>query len=235
MFREIPALRIRGTTAEPFSDEVMVEIPLTIQVNGRSVGTAMTSPVDLPEFVTGFLFTTGTIGALSELVSLEIDGETARVVVKQSTTTVLQQKADPAGAPRVPAETIIKGLFEVLESELHNRTGGAQAVGLIVPPAVVYRAEDIGRHNALDRVIGFGLMHNIDFRNSFVVCSGRISAAMARKCVIAGIPVAATRGATTTEAIRVATEGDLTIIGFVRRESMNVYTGRHRIEWSKKD
>ena len=235
MFRKIPALRIRGTTAEPFSDEVMVEIPLTIQVNGRSVGTAMTSPVDLPEFVTGFLFTTGTLGALSELVSLEIDGETARVVVKQSATTVLQHKADPACAPRVPAETIIKGLFEVLESELHNRTGGAQAVGLIVPPAVVYRAEDIGRHNALDRVIGFGLMHNIDFRNSFVVCSGRISAAMARKCVIAGIPVAATRGATTTEAIRVATEGDLTIIGFVRRESMNVYTGRHRIEWSKKD
>ncbi len=121
----------------------------------------------------------------------------------------------------------------MLESDLHNRTGGAQAVGLIVPPAVVYRAEDIGRHNALDRVIGFGLMHNIDFRNSFVVCSGRISAAMARKCIIAGIPVAATRGATTTEAIRVATEGDLTIIGFVKRESMNVYTGCHRIECSK--
>jgi FdhD protein len=231
MFRSIPSLRIRGTKAEHFADEVMVEIPLKISVNGTIITTAMTSPVDLTEFVTGFLFTSGVIGSISDINSLKIEDHEAIIIVDHTGGSPFPGRKLPDDSFRISPDQITDGLFEVLESDLHTRTGGAQTVGLIIPPVtVVYRAEDIGRHNALDRVIGYGLLNDIDLRRSFVVCSGRISATMARKCVLAGIPLAATRGATTTEAIRVATEGALTIVGFVRRESMNVYSEINRIK-----
>jgi FdhD protein len=89
--------------------------------------------------------------------------------------------------------------------------------------------EDIGRHNALDKVIGYGLKHGVDFSRTIVTCSGRLSSEMVRKCLIANIPIIASRGATTTLAISMGEQSGLTIIGFVRGPKMNIYTGVERI------
>ncbi len=89
--------------------------------------------------------------------------------------------------------------------------------------------EDIGRHNALDKVIGYGLKHGVDFSRTVVTCSGRLSSEMVRKCLMANIPVIASRGATTTLAISMAEQAGLTIIGFVRSQKMNIYTGVERV------
>jgi len=90
--------------------------------------------------------------------------------------------------------------------------------------------EDIGRHNALDKVIGYGLKHNVDFSRTIVTCSGRLSSEMVRKCLIANIPIIASRGATTTLAISMGEQSGLTIIGFVRSQKMNIYTGVERVK-----
>ena len=123
-------------------------------------------------------------------------------------------------------KTIMK---ETLVSDLHTRTGGIHIIGLFGPEGKICIIEDIGRHNALDRAIGYGLKHGVDFSRTIVTCSGRISSEMVRKCLMANIPIIASRGATTTLAISMAEKADLTVIGFVRSQKMNIYTGVERV------
>jgi FdhD protein len=118
---------------------------------------------------------------------------------------------------------------ETLASDLHTRTGGIHIIGLFSPEGKICIIEDIGRHNALDRAIGYGLKHGVDFSRTIVTCSGRLSSEMVRKCLMANIPVIASRGATTTLAISMGEKAGLTIIGFVRSQKMNIYTGAERI------
>ncbi|HIH73988.1 MAG TPA: formate dehydrogenase accessory sulfurtransferase FdhD [Methanosarcina sp.] len=126
--------------------------------------------------------------------------------------------------------SIIKSIMkETLVSDLHTRTGGIHIVGLFGQDGKICVIEDIGRHNALDKAIGYGLKHGVDFSSTVVTCSGRLSSEMVRKCLMANIPVIASRGATTTLAINMAEQAGLTIVGFVRSQKMNIYTGAERI------
>jgi FdhD protein len=119
---------------------------------------------------------------------------------------------------------------EGLESDLHVKTGGIHVVVLADREGVIVRSEDIGRHNAMDRVIGYGLRNGTDFSKTFVICSGRISSEMARKCLIANIPIVISRGATTTLAIDIAKRTGLTIVAFARSMRMMIYTNQERIQ-----
>jgi len=125
--------------------------------------------------------------------------------------------------------TITNIMKDTLVSELHTRTGGIHIVGLFGPEGRICVMEDIGRHNALDKAIGYGLKHDVDFSRTIIASSGRISSEMIRKCLIANIPIIASRGATTTLAIRLGEQSGLTILGFVRGQKMNIYTGIERI------
>ncbi|MFZ0182138.1 MAG: formate dehydrogenase accessory sulfurtransferase FdhD, partial [Methanoregula sp.] len=118
---------------------------------------------------------------------------------------------------------------EVLESELHTITGGIHVVGLASKDGIITRSEDIGRHNALDRVIGYGLKNKIDLSKTFAICSGRVSSEMVRKCLIANIPVMISRGATTTLAVTIAEQTGVCIVGFVRSAKMIIYTHPERV------
>jgi FdhD protein len=118
---------------------------------------------------------------------------------------------------------------QTLQSDLHAKTGGVHIVGLFIPDGVVCIAEDIGRHNALDRVIGYGLLNNVIFSHTFAVSSGRVSSEMVRKCLVAGIPVIVSRSATTSLAVEMAENTGLTIIGFARSDQMNIYTHPERV------
>lgn len=129
----------------------------------------------------------------------------------------------------IDASIINSTMKETLTSELHSRTGGIHIVGLFGPDGRICIMEDIGRHNALDKAIGYGLRNGIDFSRTFVASSGRLSSEMVRKCLIANIPIIASRGATTTLAIGMAEQAGLTVIGFVRSQKMNIYSGSERV------
>ena len=103
-------------------------------------------------------------------------------------------------------------------------------VGLASADGVIARSEDIGRHNALDRVIGHGLRNRIDFSRTFAICSGRISSEMVRKCLIANIPVMISRGATTTLAVTIAQDTGVCVVGFVRSTKLNIYSHPERVQ-----
>ena len=126
-------------------------------------------------------------------------------------------------------DDIRAAMKQTLQSDLHAKTGGIHIVGLFNPGGMVCVAEDIGRHNALDRVIGYGLLNKVSFPGTFAVSSGRVSSEMVRKCLIAGIPAIVSRSATTSLAVEMAEKTGLTIIGFARSDQMNIYTHPERI------
>ena len=111
-------------------------------------------------------------------------------------------------------------------------TGGIHIVALLDGSKILSVSEDIGRHNALDRVIGHALRNKMDLAHTYVIVSGRISSEMVRKCLIANIPVIVSRGATTTLAVEIAEKTGLTVAGFARGGKMNIYSHRERITGS---
>lgn len=252
MYRTVPCIINDNGSMIPSSHDVVIEVPLSVFVNGRHALTAMISPVMLEEFVTGFLYTERIIRKLEDINSLRIEEKSASppsasVLTKNPFSIMLSSKTvlsgcggdtsylDPDRLPKIQSDmttelsTIKKIMKETLVSDLHTRTGGIHIVGLFGPAGKICIMEDIGRHNALDKVIGYGLKYNVDFSKTIVTCSGRLSSEMVRKCLIANIPIIASRGATTTLAISMGEQSGLTIIGFVRGQKMNIYTGVERV------
>ncbi|MGB2842573.1 MAG: formate dehydrogenase accessory sulfurtransferase FdhD [Halobacteriota archaeon] len=247
MKKEINCIKLNGERITESKDKVVIEEPLSIFVNGRHFVTTLISPQMKKEFVIGHLFSEGIIRDVEELESLQIEESIANVLLSSPLKVLAARKLivsgcgggasflDESKLPKVSSDLKIDAVevFEAVKSisgsDLHRITGGVHVVGLFNRRGRICISEDIGRHNALDKVIGYGLTENIDFEWTFVACTGRISSEMALKCSAANIPVVASRGATTSLAIEIAGKTGLCIIGFVRGERMNVYTNRGRI------
>ena len=248
MFRHLPCIRVNGDTFEAATHEVIEELPYALLVNGRHAMTAMMSPVDLEDFVTGYLFTEQIVRGIEEIESIRIEPNRLSVITTNLFKVLGPKKTilsgcggsasfiDPEKLPKVKSEfrinpaTIAMMVKSVLNSELHMTTGGIHIVALAGKDGVIAVSEDIGRHNALDRVIGHGLRNRTDFSKTFVIVSGRISSEMVRKCLVANIPVIVSRGATTTLAVDIATKTGLCVVGFARGGKMNIYSHGYRIE-----
>jgi len=248
MYQKLPFIRIDDNRFSQGLHEVIEEVPFALFINGRHAMTAMLSPVQLEDFVTGYLFTEQIIKTVDEIESIKIENNRLSVITKNLFKVLGQKKTilsgcggsvsfiDTGKLPSVKSDFSIDSpaigsmIKMVLESELHNKTGGIHVVALVSAEGIIARSEDIGRHNALDRVIGHALRRNIDLSCTYAICSGRVSSEMVRKCLIAGIPVIVSRGATTTLAIDIAKKTGLCIIGFVRGSRMNVYTHPERVK-----
>ncbi len=252
MYRKVPCIRIIGGISERILHEVVEEIPYALFVNGRHMMTAMMSPDGIEDFVTGFLFTEQVIRKADEIESIKLDKNRISVITTNLFKVLGPKKTilsgcggsasyiDPEKLPKIHSVFSISTAFitdmmkNTLNSELYKITGGIHVVALVGAQKIISGSEDIGRHNALDRVIGYALRNGIDLSNTFIIASGRISSEMARKCLIANIPIIISRGATTTLAIEIADKNGLSIVGFARGDKMNVYTHPERIEVSKK-
>ena len=248
MYKIIPCIKSESGVFTPGTHEVIEEIPLAVTINGRHALTVMTSPHMIRELVTGLLFTERIIHGAEELESVQIEPGRVSVLTTNPFKILVSKKTvlsgcggsssylDVAKLPHVTSDlvldaaTITSAVKETLQSDLHVKTGGIHIIGLFNDKGPVIITEDIGRHNALDRVIGYGLLNRVNFPGTFVVSSGRISSEMVRKCLVAGIPVIVSRGATTTLAVEMAEQTGLTVAGFVRGLKMNIYTHPWRVK-----
>jgi FdhD protein len=145
----------------------------------------------------------------------------------------LRSRFSPADDPvRIDTE-VLAALPDALRTQqrVFDRTGGLHAAGLFTPdgePMVV--REDIGRHNAVDKVLGWALMNgHVPATGTVLMVSGRASFELAQKAVMAGVPVLAAVSAPSSLAAELAAEAGLTLVGFIRGGSMNVYTGAERV------
>ena len=116
------------------------------------------------------------------------------------------------------------------EQTVFQETGGTHGVALATPDGDFFLlAEDVGRHNAMDKVIGRALLQRRDLSRMVALLSGRISFEMALKSIRAGIPILAAVSAPTSMALNLAQELNLTLAGFVRNQRLNIYTNPHRL------
>ena len=248
MIKEYKCVKLDGGSRKDEICSVVEETPLSIFINGRHFATAMISPDMREEFVTGHLFSERIISGKHEIESLEIEGNLARAIIAHPLRAIVPRLPIVSGCGgiasfldesklpainsdlRIDVDQARAAMSAISLSEIHIATGGVHSVGLFShgEPVII---EDIGRHNALDKAIGYALIHRPghSFDKSYIACTGRVSSDMALKCSVAGIPIVVSRGATTSLAISIAERTGLCIIGFLRGKRLSVYTCRERL------
>ncbi len=130
---------------------------------------------------------------------------------------------------KVGKETILQAYDHLIEkAEVWSKTGGTHVAALVDETHFIVR-EDVSRHVAVDKVIGAGLKKNIDFSDSFLLCSGRIPPDRVVKLANVGIPIMITKAAPTMEGLKMGEKAGITLVGFLRNGRFNIYTHPHRI------
>jgi FdhD protein len=236
--------------APGLTDEVAVEEPLEIRVDGRPLVVTMRTPGHDEELALGFLYGEGLIDGLraagppEDLAAntVEVSGPltrdpTARNFFTSSSCGVCGKGAleevavvsEPVPDGPVFERAWLADLPEQLRQPTFERTGGLHATGLFTPELACVR-EDVGRHNAMDKVVGWALVQGLLPLWPQVLCvSGRLSFELVQKAAVAGAPVLVGVGAPTSLAVRLAAERNMTLCGFARDGRVNVYTGAERV------
>lgn len=162
---------------------------------------------------------------------LEVSYSSCGLCAKEAVEEICRQVAPVASTLTLGLDRLMALVARLTEIQnVFQATGGTHAVALASPDGRVFlSAEDIGRHNAMDKVIGRALWEKRDFRELVALLSGRISFEMVLKAARAGLPILAAVSAPTTMAIELARELNLTLVGFARRDYLNIYTFPQRL------
>jgi len=216
-----------GCTAS--SERIVRETALSIRIDGEHFATAMLMATMEKEFVIGHLFAQGVITSAADIASITVKNNVAEVTLsgmkKKSTSRLVRSDL------KVRKEDVFDCVRAILKSEVFTETEAVHSAGLFLHgKETVCIAEDLGRHHALDKVIGYGLLHNIDFSRTLAASTGRQPSEMILKCRNVNIPIIATKGVPTTLAVEIAGEAGITIAGLVRGDTMIVYSHPERIE-----
>jgi FdhD protein len=255
-FLELSITRVTGDGRESAETDVVVrEQQLRIVVNDQELAVASILPGMEREFAYGLLLASGVIEAAAEVRSWVFDDkrgiafiDVARElpVADAATPPVLlgtacgsqplavsSMKLNPiTSRTKVPAGAILSAAESLRqESVLFRDTGGVHSAALCRNDgSMLFRADDIGRHNACDKVIGACLLEKgVDPAACFMICTGRLSSEMVTKAWRFGLPVIASRSAATSRAIEIAGHAAISLAGFVRAGRMNIYCGAQRI------
>lgn len=233
-----------------YADDIVAhEKKVRIAVNGKEVLSLYCTPHMIRELVVGIMTTEEIIngGWCAERMSIEYgdeiyvdipaEGEVSqggRVITSGCAGGVTFEKnieSEPIRDAFAIGGNSLRNIFREFQtrSELYKLTGCIHSAALSDDNIILCYAEDIGRHNAVDKVIGYALLENIPFSGKIMLASGRISSEMSSKCSRCGIPILVTRTAPTNRALEIAEKSGVTVVGFMRGNRFNVYTHPERI------
>jgi FdhD protein len=247
-----------GSAPDERADLLAVEEPLEIRVDGDPLTVTMRTPGDDIDLAAGFLYTEGLLAGLDQVTEIKMcDGNVAAVTsrpgagIRKSSRTFVTTSAcgvcgkDSIDAIRVRSRfdlstdpgTVDPAVLTRLPARLSQAqrvfasTGGLHAAGLFTADGeLLVLREDVGRHNAVDKVAGWALRNgHLPLRGRILLVSGRASFELVQKAVMIGVPVLAAVSAPSSLAAELATETGLTLVGFLRGTTMNVYSGASRI------
>jgi FdhD protein len=255
---DIVKIDLSSGKIQTINDFVAEEKPLQLFVNNTFWATILCSPTNLKELAVGHLLSEGIVKSVDEIeevflkeaegtcnVRLKSDVNVDdRISISRLHARVIAS-ACGSGAPyqykgKIPkAESTLKVKAQVLfdsvnqlnfKAEGFRKTGGLHVAALYKGGgSLVALAEDVGRHNAVDKVIGMAALDKVNFGDCFVALSGRISGDVTFKAAKVGIPIVASLSAALSSGISTAKESNVTIAGFVRGKRLNVYTFPERV------
>ena len=248
--------RVTSEGKEDNEDMVVRELPLTIILNNRELVTLLCSPTELKNLAIGFLSSEGFLNSKDEIKKIIVDDQRGVVRVetvedKEFADELLFKRLITSGCGRgasfysaadvqeqVKVESQISiSALEVLalvkefqhRSQIYRATGGVHSAALCDTKNILVFSEDIGRHNAIDKIFGECLLTDIPTDDRIITTSGRISSEILLKVVRRNIPILVSKSAPTNLGVRLANDLGVTLIGFVRGKRMNVYANGWRV------
>ena len=252
----LPIQRATREDKKDTEDLVTKELLLTIILNNQELVTLLCSPADLTYLAIGFLSSEGLLGSKDDIkkmiadhqrgvvrVETEDDEETVgELIFKRLITSgcgrgaSFYSTADVEGLAKAESQIRVS-VLEVLalvkefqhRSQTYRTTGGVHSAALCDTSSILVFNEDIGRHNAIDKIFGQCILQGIPTDDHLIITSGRISSEILLKVARRNIPILASRSAPTDLAVRLASDLGVTLVGFVRGGRMNVYTHGWRI------
>jgi len=253
---KIPILRMTEEGSSNLDDVVVKEFPLTIVLNNQELVTLLCSPKDLKYLAVGYLFSEGLLNSKDEIKKVMIDEKRgiARVetnkenamanelVFKRFITSGCGRGASFYSAADVQNQEPLVSNIEITphqvlslvkdfqhRSEIYRATGGVHSAALCDTGSILVFSEDIGRHNAIDKIFGECLMNDIPTSDRVVITSGRISSEILLKVAKRNIPIIVSKSAPTDLGVKLATNLGITLLGFVRGRRINAYANNWRI------
>jgi FdhD protein len=231
-------------------DDCPVERPIKLVVNGRELATLVASPHEVRFLIAGFLRTQGFVRDAADLLVLgacEDSGEAAvriRGEVPERLTPVLTSgcgtgvsftlvagpaRPAPPGVAYAP-EAVFAMMRELVRvAERYGRHGGIHSAAASDGTRLLFHAEDIGRHNTIDRLAGQALLSGVDLTGCLLLTSGRVSSEMAVKAASLGVALIASRTSPTDMAVRICRDAGIGLVGYVRGSGFRIAACPERI------
>ena len=249
-------MRISGEKKGFVEDGIIRESPLTIYVNNREILTMLCTPADLEYMTVGFLWAEGMIQTRDDITKIVVSKEKGMVWVeikeeKPFIEEMMFKRLVTSGCAKgatfynpldaalsspvqsdlkvLPQEIFSLALRLQKESKLFQMTGGVHGAALCDREKFLFFSEDIGRHNAVDKVFGYCFLNGIDPKDKILVSSGRLSSEIVLKASKREVPIVVSQAAPTDLSVRLSEKLGITLIGFVRSKRMNIYTHESRI------
>jgi FdhD protein/cysteine desulfurase len=242
---EIDAINFKNGRPTETKEKVVKDETVTLTINGN-ISRSMSAIEDsLEEFAVGYLVNENMVKTLKDIKSIEIDETKINVEIDdtllKTNETVLC--SDSAGGWRskikevnpvesdlqVSVHELIDRIEELKENaEIWQATGGTHVAGIVFEDQFVVK-EDVSRHVAVDKVIGYGILNGFDLNKSYVIYSGRMPADMVIKMTRAGVPILASNAAPANSGYNIAKKGNITLVGFLRGQRCNIYNNQNRI------
>jgi FdhD protein len=234
----------------PVHGVIPVEEVIALHVNGQPLVQLMCTPVLLEELALGFLFNEGLIEETSDVEEMkvlalsdgqrwldiwlghEIEPPKLRAITSGCSGGTTFESADgPVESDmRITPQQVTHLMAEMSRrAELYHRAGGLHVAALAEGAALTCVAEDVGRHNAVDKIAGLCLRRGLPMKDHILLSSGRISSEVVNKAARMGMPVVISRTSPTSLSVQLARAWHVTLIGYTRRRSFRVYSGAERL------
>ena len=236
---------------------VVRERPVTLYLNGREIVTLLCAGHHLDELAAGFFYAEGFLVSPEDILGIDIDEEAGKVnlsarVDASITERLWQKRTISSGCAKgslfyfsldallsKPVKSDIRitpgQILDRVEdlnrlSETYRRTHGVHNTALADPYKVILFRDDIGRHNAVDMIVGHVFLHGIPLRDKMLITTGRLTSEMLIKAAKVNIPMVVSRNTATSLAVELASSLEITLIGHARAGKFTVYNGQERID-----